>query len=586
MIMRGFTDVLLRARMQVVRHTHWRRLVAAAARPREAQAEWLTRHLARNADTRFGREHDFARITSIEEYAARVPVQTYETLRPYIDEQERTGATALSADAPVMYAQTSGTTGTPKLIPFLASTLESQKRSQAIQAFTQFRALPEAFAGRLLPLVSPAVEGRLPSGTPFGSASGHVFKNMPRLARAKYVVPYDVFEIADYDLKYLTILRLAIPHRDVTFMGSANPSTFLRMLDLLADHRRELLEDIAEGRFRHLDRLPAHVAKDMAARLATPAGRAAELATALEHDRPTFKDIWPGLRLVMTWTGGSCRIALAKLEGAFPDSALVSELGYISSEFRGTIVVDLKRNLAVPTICETFLEFAERQSWNDGDRTTMTVEALESGREYYVIVTTDSGLYRYFMNDLVEVTGRFRATPAIQFVRKGKGVTSITGEKLYENQVIDAVQAAVRALGGRTGFFLVLADVAASRYRLVIELESVLPPAGQVSGAGEALGHAVEQEFGRVNLEYQQKRASGRLLPVDVLMLGPGTADRYKRHCVEGGQREGQFKLLALQYADDCSFDFAAWSAPATPRDGATTPADGATVPGDGGVTS
>ena len=558
--------LLLWARMQAVRWSHWRRFMAAARRPRQTQDAWLRRHLARNAATRFGRQHGFAGIRTIEEFAARVPVQSYETLRPYIDEQERTGVPALNAEAPIMYAQTSGTTGAPKLVPFLASTIRSHKRSQALQTYAQYTALPEAYAGKLLPLVSPAVEGYLPTGTPFGSASGHVFKNMPRVTRAKYVLPYEVFEVDDYDLKYLTILRLAIPHADVTFTGAANPSTYVRLLGLLAAHREALLEDIAAGRYRHLGRLRPHVAEAVARRLDAPGpDRLAALADALRPARPTFADIWPDLRLVMTWTGGSCRIALEKLRGAFAEGAIVSELGYIASECRGSIVVDPVRSLAVPAITETFFEFAARQAWDDGDRTTMTVDRLVPGVEYYVIVTTDGGLYRYFMNDLVEVTGRFHDTPTIRFVRKGKGVTSITGEKLYENQAIEAVQTAMRSSGLTTGFFLVLADAAAGCYRVVVELDAARDAEG-------GLRDVVERVLGRLNLEYRQKRDSGRLGPLEVVPVSPGTADRYKAHCVAAGQREAQFKLLALQYAAECSFDFDACRLPAPAAGGSRTP--------------
>jgi hypothetical protein len=35
-----------------------------------------------------------------------------------------------------------------------------------------------------------------------------------------------------------------------------------------------------------------------------------------------------------------------------------------------------------------------------------------------------------------------------------------------------------------------------------------------------------------------------------------GTGEIYKRHMLAKGQREGQFKLVALQYAADCTFDF------------------------------
>ncbi len=546
-------NALLWGRMQLLRWRNWRPLVAAARHPRRTQKQWLRRHLARNADTRFGREHNFRTITSYEEFAARVPIQTYETLRPYIEEQEQHGEPALNADRPIMYAQTSGTTGKPKLIPILQSTLENHRRSQGSQAFIQFSTVPGAYSGRLLPIVSPAVEGTLPSGTPYGSASGHVYKNMPTLARAKYVLPNEVFEIEDYDLKYRTILRLAVPHRDITFTASANPSTFLRLLDLLVEHRLELLEDIASQGFRHLDELPSSIADVVLPRLRTSEARIAELDSVLRLPAPAFKHLWPDLRLVTTWTAGSCRIALGKVVDAFPQFTRIGELGYLSSEFRGTITVDLERNLGMPTIHENFLEFVERDDWDSGDRRAVTVERIEPDREYYVIVTTDSGLYRYFMNDLIEVTGRFHATPTIQFVRKGSGVTSITGEKLYENQVIEAVQATGDELGQSTDFLLMLADPEESRYRLVIELDLDRT-------AAEHWGRSVERALGERNLEYAQKRKSGRLRALQIISVASGTGELYKRHMLAKGQREGQFKLVALQYATDCTFDFTSGS--------------------------
>ena len=542
-------NFLLWGRMQFLRWTHWRPLVKAAKDPSGLQGRWLLRHLARNAGTRFGREHGFGDIRSPEEFSTRVPVQTYESLRPYIEEQADTGRTALTTDHPIMYTQTSGTTDKPKLIPLLESTLDNHRRSQATQAFIQYSTVPGAYSGRILPIVSPAVEGTLPSGTPFGSASGHLYRNMPRLARSKYVLPHEVFEIDDYDLKYLTILRLALPHPDVTLMGSANPSTFVRLLDLMGRNREELLSDISEQDFRHLDKLPTPIADAVRPRLRTSAARITELKRALSRPAPSFEDVWPELRMVNTWTCGSCRIALEGIRGMVPASTWISELGYISSEFRGTITVDPERGLGMPTVTENFFEFAERDAWDAGDPHTLRLEQLQTGHEYYVIVTTEAGLYRYFMNDLVEVTGRFHATPTIQFVQKGKGVTNITGEKLCESQVIRAVHETGRKLGKSVKFLLMLALPEESRYRLVIELDLSVTEIVQWT-------EAIEGSLAGQNVEYNSKRESGRLEALEVVPVLPGTGEEYKRHLIAQGQREGQFKLLALRYADECAFDF------------------------------
>ena len=76
-----------------------------------------------------------------------------------------------------------------------------------------------------------AVEGRLDSGHTVGSVSGHLYRSMPRLVQARFVVPPDVSAVTDYELKYLLILRLALETPDITYLGAPNPSSFLRLRD-------------------------------------------------------------------------------------------------------------------------------------------------------------------------------------------------------------------------------------------------------------------------------------------------------------------------------------------------------------------
>ncbi|HIN70388.1 MAG TPA: GH3 auxin-responsive promoter family protein, partial [Acidobacteria bacterium] len=426
--------------MQLFRWTHWRPFVQATKQPVEVQTRLLRRLVHRNCDTRFGREHGFSTINSYADFAAAVPIQTYETLRSYIEDQERTGEPALNAAQPVMYARTSGTTGEAKLIPILQDTIQAHKRSQAIQSYVQFSADARAYYGRCLAIVSPAEEGALDSGTPYGSTSGFMYENMPALARMKYVLPYQVFGIADYDLKYLLILRLAVNYRDVTHVACANPSTLVKLLSVLADNRATLLQDVIQGTFSRANDLSGELQAIIAPLLSCLPARVAELRTVFASPRPTFADLWPELRLVSTWTGGSCRIPLAKVRPTLPSGTRVCELGYLASELRGTLVPDLDQDGGTPTIHENFFEFVERNDWDAGRRTFYLVDQIQQGKEYYIIPTTGTGLYRYFMNDIVRVTGSFHATPTIEFVQKGKGVTNITGEKLYESQVIEAVR--------------------------------------------------------------------------------------------------------------------------------------------------
>lgn len=235
-------------------------------------------------------------------------------------------------------------------------------------------------------------------------------------------------------------------------------------------------------------------------------------------------------------------MALEALRATLPRDCSVMELGYQSTEMRGTLPLDLDSAGGLPPLHHHYFEFVPVETWEAGYQETMGLADLVDGRRYYVIVTTMSGLYRYFMNDIVEVTGRFRRTPLLRFVQKGRGVTSLTGEKLYEGQALDAVQDAAHAHGIRPVFVLLVAEQAGPRYHLYLEADTF------DGAATDAFAQSVDRRLGDLNIEYRSKRASGRLAPLVVSPLRTGAGEDYKAHCVRAGQREGQFKPAVLQH--------------------------------------
>jgi hypothetical protein len=340
-------------------------------------------------------------------------------------------------------------------------------------------------------------------------------------------------------VKYRTVLALALAEPAITYLGTPNPSTLIRLVTIMNAERDRLLDVVATGRFDAIEGIPPAVLKVV--KVAPNPARAEQLR---RISTLTYATAWPDIRLVTTWTGGSCGIALDALRHELPTGAAVMELGYQATEVRGTIAVDLDTRAGLPALHHHFFEFVEQSAWDAGSRTCLTLDQLEDGRQYYVVVTTAAGLYRYFMNDLLQVEGRLHGTPLLRFIQKGKGVTNLTGEKLYEAQAITAVQQGARALGVEPAFFLVVANEQHHGYELLIE----------VDGAGInrcALAAAVDRHLEDANIEYHAKRASGRLKPLTVMLLRPGAAEAHKAAYVQAGQRESQFKPTVLQYGKD-----------------------------------
>ena len=84
-----------------INRTAWRVLEKASYDVAEAQKRVLHGILQQNRNTAFGQRHHFAEVNSIADYQRLCPVQRYDSLRPYIDEQENTGKPAITAESDV-----------------------------------------------------------------------------------------------------------------------------------------------------------------------------------------------------------------------------------------------------------------------------------------------------------------------------------------------------------------------------------------------------------------------------------------------------------------------------------------------------
>jgi hypothetical protein len=275
-----------------------------------------------------------------------------------------------------MYARSSGTTGAAKYIPVTPESLAQSRAAQRALAYVQHRAV-KALAGKVLGIAGSAREETLAHGVAAGATTGLIYATMPRAMRTKYVLTPEVFAIEDYEERYRAIARLAALEPDITMIATANPSTILRLLDVLRGDLPEIAEAACEPRRSELRRLAARA------------------------ERVTIAELWPNLRSVLTWIGGGCAIAGEKVRAELPPDCRMVDAGYVASEVRGTIVVDIENNLALPMLQDVFFEFAEVNAWDVGKRDTLLLHELEEGGEYYVFVTTIAGLLRYHMNDVL-----------------------------------------------------------------------------------------------------------------------------------------------------------------------------------------
>ncbi len=393
------------------------------------------------------------------EYRRQVEISDYERLRPYVKRAQNGDANVLTAEPVLMFTMTSGSTGEPKLIPVTAATRRNHRQ---LTRFWYHRALidhPDLFSGKLLGVVSPAVEGRTSGGIPFGAASGLIYQSSPSWIQHAYAAPREIAEVKDFEAKYYLTMRLALEH-DITFFGTPNPSTILKLLESANRAKDEIIKDIRDGAISSHCRLPPETRAALAGRLRKNPVRARRLESLIKNDgtlRP--KEYWPRLQLIGCWKGGTVGVRLQEFARWFAKSTPVRDLGYMASEAQMTLPISDSGSAGILALDENFYEFIPESEIASPSPTLLTCAELDEGSSYYLILTTPGGLYRYDINDVVRVAGFFNRAPLIEFVRKGRDVTNITGEKLHVNQVIQAMAQAQNVAGIAVKHFRACADV-------------------------------------------------------------------------------------------------------------------------------
>jgi hypothetical protein len=519
--------------------------------PIQAQDGLLRQILEANADTDFGRRHGFGGIASFQQFQEQVPISTYEDLEPYIKAEMNGQANQLTKDPPVLFTTTSGTTGNRKYIPMTREGKRAKSHLTWLWFCGLYRDHPGIVGGRILSVVSPEVESHAPSGVPIGAESGHGYRTLPGPVKSMYTAPYPVFAVEDYEAKYYTLLRLAAG-QDISCIATVNPSTVLLLGDRLAQHSESIIRDVRDGSLSSEFSVPQDLRDSLRLRPDPERARHLEQATVSGDGvlRPGLA--WPELAAIGCWKGGTVGAYLAKFDDLFPQGPPVRDFGYYATELRGSVPLSDQGDAGVIAIGTNVLEFhpADDDRAPEG-RELLRVEQLQAGKRYFVYVTNASGLYRYEMNDIVEVAGHYGQTPLIRFIQKGKGVVSFTGEKLYEVQVLAAVDAALAALRSRYHFIAAVAELVDGTSPRLIFLIEFDDPIGDHDGS--ALVDHLDGALGDQNEEYQTKRKSLRYGPPIIRVVRSGEFDQYRRRMVETGQRaDGQFKVLRL--TSDTSF--------------------------------
>ena len=530
-----------------INHSRNELLNLAQSACRETQCTLLADLLRLNQSSAFSRDYGLTGRTTLREFRQRVPVGDYELIRSYVDQVAHGNHAALLGETNKlqMFALTSGTTAAPKLIPVTTRFLNDYRRgwqTWGIGTYSDHALLQKL---NIVQISSSHQKTRTADGTPCGNISGLVAAMQKRFVRSLYTIPAVVAEILDAEAKRYTILRLALADPWVGMTITANPSTLLQLAGFANTHAEALIRDIHNGGINGVD-LPDLQRRELKNRLRPNVPRAAQLQQILDrHGGLRPRDCWPMLQALGVWCGGSAAAYIPKLKQVF-DGITIRDHGLHASEGRMTLPLMDECSSGLLEIQTHFFEFLPMTEVGSASPVVLEAHELEVGVEYYILLTTSSGLYRYNIRDVVRCTGFYGTTPLLEFRHKGAHISSITGEKLAESQVVEAVNAAVRECGVNLELFTLTPQWGEPPgYKLCVQCDSA--DAGHNPARLNRFAMVVEEHLARLNVEYKDKRESGRLAPLYVQALQQEHWDAFtkNRQSRSGGSLE-QYKHPCL----------------------------------------
>jgi len=176
--------------------------------PIETQQKVFQNLIASADFTQFGKDHNFSKIKTFEDFAKQVPIRDYEELRPYIDRVVKGEEDILWKGKPIYFAKTSGTTSGAKYIPLTKESMpfHIEAARNAILNYIHETGKAAFVDGKMIFLQgSPILEEK--NGIKLGRLSGIVAHFVPNYLQKNRMPSLETNCIEDWETKVDAIVE-------------------------------------------------------------------------------------------------------------------------------------------------------------------------------------------------------------------------------------------------------------------------------------------------------------------------------------------------------------------------------------------
>lgn len=383
--------------------------------------ETLRALLRENQQTEYGKKHRFAEIADLREYR-RLPLTEYADYAADIARMRQGEKNILTAYPIKYFLTTSGSSGTPKHIPLTERALQQGWDLVYEASLSQKEGMAEKKHLHTSVFRIDAADKE----TLLSCAYFQNLREQDSRHCEKYIGGESLLFTKEIgDVCYVK-LWLALSEPSLYSIQSIFLYDVLLLLQYFAQHWRGLLHDL---RTRELHPETSLTEQVQQALLQQPMPAEAWLEKIERECEKGFDGIvsriWEECAFVSGIGGGSFAAqeqSLRQFLGEIP----LHYFTYTSTEALIGVAVEQENAAYVCIPHSGFLEFLP---YEEETTETKWIEELEVGKKYELVVTNFSGLYRYRLQDVVEVVGFYGEAPMIRFLFRKNMAVNIAGEK-------------------------------------------------------------------------------------------------------------------------------------------------------------
>ena len=421
------------------------------------QSKVLRNLVERAAGTEWGVEHKYGEIRTYSDFAARVGVQDYETLKGYIDRMRHGESDILWKGRCRWYAKSSGTTNDKsKFIPVTAQGLQRVHYKGGYDVVSLYlRNNPNSrfFSGKGLILGGSHASNFNLKDSLVGDLSAILIENVNPMVNFLRVPHKSIALLSDFEEKMEKIAR-ATQNANVTNISGV-PSWMMAVL-------------------KHLLQITG---------------------------KKSIDEVWPNLEVF--FHGG---VAFTPYREQYRQLIKSPRMRYMETYNASEGFFGIQDDPADPSMLlmidyDVFYEFIPMDEFDSPNPTVLPLWEVETGKNYAMLISTSCGLWRYMIGDTV----RFTSKEPYKFVITGrtKHFINAFGEELIVDNAEQGLKAACEATGAQVAEYTaapVFMDAEARcRHQWLIEFSK------QPSSL-QSFAQVLDKTLQQVNSDYEAKR--------------------------------------------------------------------------------